>query len=118
MSVKDILRTSPVHITWISVVFLWAYGAKKNKEAENYLTIKSKTIQVNATYPPINSLFSTFNLGSYHPVVLFFLPIKKLFQEEHLARYVLIHLHLAPFYCKVEKILEQTAYTLDTAENT
>lgn len=57
-------------------MFLWAYGAKTHKEAENCLAMKSKTVQVNARYPPINSLFSTFNLGAYNPILLFLSPLK------------------------------------------
>lgn len=91
-------------------MFLRAYGAKTNKEAENYLTIKSKPIQVNACF--LHLILAHTTQSCFSPL------IKKLFQEEHLARYGLIHLHLAPFYCKAEKILEQTAYTSGTAENT
>lgn len=100
-------------------MLLRAYGARKNKEAENYPTEKkSKILQVNATYPPINSLASTFNLSAHNPGLLFLTPVKKLFQEEHLARHGSIHPHLAPFCCKVEKTPARTACTLGTAGNT
>lgn len=45
------------------------------------------------------------------------LSTKSLLRGEHPGKCVRVHLDLAPFYCKVEKILEQTAYTLDTVEN-
>lgn len=79
---------------------------------------KSQILQVNATYPPINSLASTFNLSAHNPGLLFLTPVKKLFQEEHLARHGSTHPHLAPFCCKVEKTPARTACTWGTAGNT